>query len=324
VKAWPSCAPQLLIGAQLASVLACGSSATSTDGNVQGGTAGTLAATATSTGYAGSQNAGSQNAGSQNAGPQNAGPQNAGGAATGRSTNDITGGASATVSTSGRSTSGPNVLVFSRTAGYRHASIEPGIQALEKLAREHQFSVTATEDPSVFSASGLSPYAVVLFLSTTGDVLDAAQQLAFEAFIRMGRGYVGIHAASDTEYDWPWYGGLVGAYFRDHPEVQTATIQVENANHPATAHLATTWTRNDEWYAFRENPRGNVEVLLCLDESTYKHDIGSMGSDHPIAWYHDYDGGRAFYTALGHTEESFQEPAFLDHIWGGIRWAAKL
>lgn len=238
-----------------------------------------------------------------------------GGASASTSTSRVMGGASAT-ETGGR------VLVFSRTAGYRHSSIEPGIAALERLAREHEFSLTATEDASVFSESGLADYDVVLFLSTTGDVLDTAQQLAFESFIRSGRGYVGVHAASDTEYDWPWYGGLIGTYFRDHPDVQSASILVENTSHPATAHLPATWTRRDEWYAFKENPRGRVEVLMCLDESTYEHAVGSMGADHPIAWYHEYEGGRAFYTGLGHTEESYQEPAFLEHLWGAIRWAA--
>lgn len=229
------------------------------------------------------------------------------------------------LATGGTDTTRPaaRVLVFSRTAGYRHTSIESGVAALEGLAQQHEFSLTATENASVFSESGLAPYDVVLFLSTTGDVLDAGQQLAFESFIRSGRGYVGVHAASDTEYDWPWYGGLVGAYFRDHPDVQSASILVEDSDHPATAHLPASWTRRDEWYAFRENPRERVEVLLCLDESTYDHAVGSMGEDHPIAWYHEYDGGRAFYTGLGHTEESYQEPAFLEHLWGAIRWAAR-
>ncbi|HEY5960866.1 MAG TPA: ThuA domain-containing protein [Polyangiaceae bacterium] len=216
----------------------------------------------------------------------------------------------------------PNVLVFSRTVGYRHSSIEPAIRALAGMARERGFSLTATEDPATFSANGLANFDVVLFLSTTGDVLNEEQQVAFEAFIRGGRGFVGVHAASDTEYDWPWYGGLVGAYFRNHPEVQRATLLVEDVSHPATAQLPTPWTRTDEWYSFRDNPRTRVKTLLRLDESTYEPGESSMDADHPIAWYHEYDGGRAFYTGLGHTDESYQEPAFLEHLWGGIEWAA--
>ena len=176
---------------------------------------------------------------------------------------------------------------------------------------------------------------MVIFLCTTGDVLNDSQQAAFERYIEAGHGYVGVHSASDTEYDWAWYGGLVGAYFRDHPGVagvnqqfQTATINVEDTKSEATKRLPARWTREDEWYNFRTNPRDSVHVLMSMDESTYdprgySQPGGSppMG-DHPIAWCHTYDGGRAFYTALGHKGEYWNEPDLLEHVLGGIEMAA--
>jgi glucose/arabinose dehydrogenase/PKD repeat protein len=217
---------------------------------------------------------------------------------------------------------GYSVLVFSKTAGFRHSSIEAGIAAIQQLGAEHDFDVTATEDATVFNDADLAEHDVVVWLSTTGDVLNADQQAAFERYIQAGGGYAGIHAASDTEYDWPWYGELVGAYFDSHPQNQTATIKVEDPAHPSTAHLDPRWTRFDEWYNFQDNPRGDVHVLAALDESSYDPGGGAMGYDHPVAWCQDYDGGRAWYTALGHTEESFAEPEFLDMVLGGLETAA--
>ncbi|WP_166849433.1 ThuA domain-containing protein [Isoptericola sp. BMS4] len=215
-----------------------------------------------------------------------------------------------------------DALVFSRTAGFRHDSIPAGVAAIEQLGTEHEFSVTATEDPTVFTDEGLADYEVVVFLSTTGDVLDADQQAAFERYIQGGGGYAGVHAASDTEYDWPWYGELVGAYFDSHPQNQDATVKVEDAVHPSTTHLPQRWDRFDEWYNFRSNPRDDVHVLASLDETTYDAGSGAMGAEHPTAWCQDYDGGRSWYTGGGHTAESFSEPAFLDHLLGGLMTAA--
>lgn len=214
-----------------------------------------------------------------------------------------------------------SLLVFSRTVQYRHESIPAGVQALSRLAAERGFRLRATEDASEFNDSSLAGYDAVIFLSTTGDVLDDAQQQAFERFIRAGKGFVGVHAASDTEYDWSWYGELVGAYFREHPEPQAARVVVEDAATPATVGLPNPWQRTDEWYAFRSNPRPRVHVLLSLDETSYSPGASHMNGDHPIAWRHEYDGGRAFYTALGHTEESYADPLFIGHLAGGISWA---
>ncbi len=210
------------------------------------------------------------------------------------------------------------ILVFSKTAAFRHTSIADGITAIKDLGTLNNFGVVTTEDSAVFTDAGLAPFKAVVFLSTTGDILDANQQAAFERYIRNGGGYVGVHSASDTEYSWPWYGGLVGAYFANHPAIQNATAIVEDTNDVSTAHLPVTWVRNDEWYNFQTNPRANVHVLCRLDETTYSG--GSMG-DHPIAWYHEYDGGRAWYTAGGHTSTSYYEPLFRLHLLGGIRYA---
>lgn len=236
-----------------------------------------------------------------------------------------TGGAATAGDSAGRAGSdavgeSPSLLVFSRTAAYRHDSIPAGIQALTKLASDRGWALAATEDASKFSDPGLASYNVVVFLSTTGDVLDDAQQAAFERFIRSGKGFIGIHSATDTEYDWPWYGELVGAYFREHPAVQAADVVVEDAQNPATAQLPNPWRRSDEWYAFQSNPRANVHVLLSLDESSYTPGVANMNGDHPIAWCHEYDGGRAFYTALGHTSDSYTDPKFIGQLVGAVSW----
>jgi type 1 glutamine amidotransferase len=212
------------------------------------------------------------------------------------------------------------VLVFSKTAGFRHSSIPNGIAAIQQLGAANGFSVTATEDAAAFTASNLAQYQAVVWLSTTGDVLNAAQQTAFQSYIAGGGGYVGVHAAADTEYDWPWYGGLVGAYFSSHPANQQATVRVEDRGNASTSHLPTTWSRTDEWYNYRANPRANVRVLMTLDESSYSG--GTMGGDHPITWCQNYGGGRSWYTGLGHVEQSYTDSAFTRMLLGGIQIAA--
>jgi type 1 glutamine amidotransferase len=213
------------------------------------------------------------------------------------------------------------LLVFSKTAGYRHAAIPDGVAALKSLGGRSGFEIDATEDAAVFTDDKLKGYAAVVFLCTTGDVLDDAQQQAFERYVRAGGGFVGVHSATDTEYDWPFYGRLVGAYFASHPKgTPTATVRVEDPKHPATAGLPAAWNRVDEWYNFKANPRASVHVLATVDEKSYEG--GTMNGDHPVIWYHAFEGGRAFYTALGHTPESYTDPLFLGHLLGGIRYAA--
>ena len=214
------------------------------------------------------------------------------------------------------------VLVYSETQGFRHDSIETGVARIEQLGSANNFAVDATEDSTAFRANNLRKYDAVIFLSTTGNVLNANQQAAFENYIQDGGGYVGVHAAADTEYDWPFYGNLVGAYFKSHPAIQEATVKVADKNHPSTKHLPDRWTRTDEWYDYRTNPRGDVHVLATLDETTYDGENMGTQSDHPIAWCQNFGGGRSFYTGGGHTKESYGEPAFQKHLLGGIRWAA--
>ena len=215
------------------------------------------------------------------------------------------------------------LLLFTRTAGFRHDSIPDGIAAIQTLGRAHGFEVEQTEDPQAFDDVSLARYRAVVFLSTTGDLLRPTQQAAFERYMAGGGGFVGIHAAADAEYDWAWYGELLGTYFDSHPVIQTASVRVEDPSDPATRQLPDPWVRTDEWYNFRSNPRAaGVHVLLTLDEATYAG--GTMALDHPIAWYHEYGGGRAWYTAGGHTSESFADPLFVAHLWGGIQYAAAL
>ncbi|MGW5306322.1 ThuA domain-containing protein [Streptomyces griseoluteus] len=225
----------------------------------------------------------------------------------------VTGPAAAKPSETGR------VLVFSKTAGFRHDSIPDGVAAVQQLGATDGLTVDATEDAGAFTTRNLRRYDAVVFLSTTGDVLDAAQQRAFEGYIRQGGGYVGVHAAADTEYDWPFYGGLAGAWFDSHPAIQPATVVIEDHAHPSTAALPARWERTDEWYNYRSNPRARAHVLASLDESSYSG--GTMSGDHPIAWCQSYQGGRAFYTGGGHTRDSYADPAFRAHLRGGLRWA---
>jgi type 1 glutamine amidotransferase len=212
----------------------------------------------------------------------------------------------------------PKVLIFSKTAGFHHASIAVGIPAIIKLGQENNFDVDTTTDASKFTTENLKQYAAVIFLSTTGTVLNADQKEAFKKYIEAGGGFVGVHSATDTEYDWPWYGDLVGAYFRNHPSVQqVATLHVVDRKFIATKHLPAEWSRKDEWYNFKYIAKG-LHVLITIDEKTYTG--GNNGDYHPMSWYHEYDGGRAFYTALGHTDESYSEPLFLQHLLGGIQY----
>lgn len=212
--------------------------------------------------------------------------------------------------------SAQSVLVFSKTGDFRHESIPAGIQAIRELGKAHGFTVDATEDATAFVPERLSRYAAVIFLLTTGDILDRQQQQALEQYIRSGRGFVGIHSAADTEYDWPWYGELVGGWFDGHDVIQEAKVLSVRPFGRAT--IPTPWIRRDEWYNYKHFSR-NVNVIFKLDTTSFK---GSKhGNDHPIAWYREFDGGRTFYTGFGHTTESYSEPAFRAHVLDGIQYA---
>lgn len=215
-----------------------------------------------------------------------------------------------------------SVLIFSKTAGWRHDSIPAGVEAVAELVQERGLTPVATEDASVFTDEELQKMAAVVFVNTTGDILNYQQKLAFERYIQAGGGFVGIHSAADTEHDWHWFRRLLGATFKSHPNdpsnVQRATVHVVNAHHPSTETLPKQFEKVDEWYDFSVlSDRRND--LLTVDERTYQG--GTHGAHHPIAWYHEFDGGRAFYTGLGHTIESFSEPLFLEHLNGGLTYA---
>jgi type 1 glutamine amidotransferase len=214
-----------------------------------------------------------------------------------------------------------SILIFSKTNGYRHESIETGQKALSRLAAKNNWKTELTEDSTAFNSENLAKFAAVIFLSTTGDVLGAEEEAAFEKYITNGGGYFGIHAAADTEYDWPFYNQLVGAYFESHPNdpnIREATVMCKDKSHVCTSHLPEKWVRNDEWYNYK-SIQSNLKILLELDETTYEG--GTNGDFHPIAWYHDQGKGRAIYTGGGHTTESFGEELFLQHLEGAMKYA---
>jgi type 1 glutamine amidotransferase len=231
------------------------------------------------------------------------------------------------------------VLVFSKTAGFRHDSIPAGHRGAAAARRRQRLRSDASEDATVFNDANLAQFDAVVFLSTTGDILNAEQQAAFERYIQAGNGFVGIHAASDTEYTWPWYGQMLGGYFRNHPPgTPTATVKIEDANEPSTTGIPANWVRTDEWYNFQSpvnpvvngggtdySPRASgVHVLATVDEATYdEQDGNATDDDHPVAWCTQYDGGIAWYTAMGHTQASFSEPDFRKHLLGGLQTATR-
>jgi uncharacterized protein len=222
-----------------------------------------------------------------------------------------------------------SVLLFSKTAGFHHIAIHEGVDAIRNLGKLHDFGVVWTEDPSrSFNDNELKKYKVVIFLCTTGDVLNDEQQAAFERYIKAGGGFVGIHSATDTEYGWPWYTKMVGHMFHIHPPVQTATMKVEERNFPGMDRFPNRFLATEEWYEYDASRSDKLHYLLSVDEKTYKpyakwgpKEGKGMGF-HPIAWYQEYDGGRAFYTGLGHIGATYADDTFMHHVYGGIYWAA--
>ena len=211
------------------------------------------------------------------------------------------------------------ILVFSKTAGYRHtSSIVAGKKYIIELGQKNKFGVDTTESSDIFTAENLKQYSAVVFLCTTGNVLNDVQQKEFEKFIRGGGGYVGLHSAADTEYDWAWFGELNGAYFKNHPRPQEAVFNIVDENNIATAHLPKVWKRSDELYNFKWIGT-DLKILISIDESSYSG--GGNGDYHPMAWYHEFDGGRGFYTGLGHDNKSWEDPLYLQHVLGGIKYA---
>lgn len=213
-----------------------------------------------------------------------------------------------------------SLLVFSRTVGFRHDSIPIGRQAILDIAIERGWTAAFSEDPSALQAKALKNYDVIVFLNTTGDFLGKSEEKALQGFVKAGGGVVGIHAAADAEYENAWYGDLIGGYFKRHPAQQNATVKIEDPSDPCMKHLPNPWTRWDEWYDYKVSPRGKVTILASLVPESYKDH--SMGDDHPITWKHDFDGGRCWYTGMGHTQESYKDPLFLKMVAEGIDWAS--
>jgi type 1 glutamine amidotransferase len=215
---------------------------------------------------------------------------------------------------------GSNILVFTKTQAFRHECIEPGVKAIQNYFAKYKINITHSEDSTVFTSDKLKPFDAVVFFQTTGNVLGDEGQVAFQQYIQSGKGFVGIHSAADTEYDWPWYTQLLGAQFANHPDIQTGVIIKSDSCKIACQHLPARWTRTDEWYNFKTLPT-QVNVELLADETTFTG--GTHGQNHPMAWYHTFEGGRAYYTALGHTVENYQDTLFLEHLARAVIWASK-
>lgn len=214
-----------------------------------------------------------------------------------------------------------NVLVFSKTSGYRHKSIETGKEQLKSWGENENWNVSFSEETTYLNDQNLKDVDVIAFLNTTLEVLDEASRESLKKYINNGGGFVGIHSATDTEYNWPWYHQMIGAQFINHPKTQVAKMDVNHTcNHPSIKHFEDTFSVKDEWYNFKDTVLPRVNVLLTLDESSYEGK--QMNKNHPIAWYQYYEGGRIFYTGMGHTKEIFFNPAFKKHLVEGINWAA--
>lgn len=224
-----------------------------------------------------------------------------------------------------------NALLVTKTAGWRHESINEGVVAVKALGERNFFNVQWHQEGTPITDKYLENFQVIIFLNTTGDILKPEEQMAMEKFIQAGKGFVGIHAASDTEYDWPWYTKLVGRMFHIHPVIQTAQLVFTSNGFPGLNGFTNHQLWTDEWYEFDPETTTNLNYILAVDEKSYNPKVewadrnlkgNGMGNFHPVAWYHDFDGGRSFYTALGHLPTVYSEPAFLSHIYAGIFWAA--
>jgi type 1 glutamine amidotransferase/PKD repeat protein len=224
------------------------------------------------------------------------------------------------------------VLVFTKAAAQPHASTNAGVNALRAIGQTHRFAVEVTDDARKFDAAHLKQFRAIVFLNTSGDVLDAAQQAAFEEYFHDGGGFVGIHSAIGTEPSSQFFSDLLGTRASNETAVQSGTIKVADRVHDASKSLPEYWTRTDGWYNFASNVRGASHVLATVVEDPYSAQPsgltldgiagGTMGADHPVAWCKDWKGGRSFYTAAGHTPSSFAEPAFRSHLGGAVQWAA--
>jgi type 1 glutamine amidotransferase len=213
------------------------------------------------------------------------------------------------------------ILLFTKTTGYRHESMQAGIDLITESATADGVGIDHTEESSVFTAENLARYDAVVWLQVSGDVLEGPERIAFVNFLKAGGGFAAIHGPADAEWSWPEYDDIVGARFLFHPLnylVQPAAVHVQGGAHGSTASIPEPWHWTEEWYAFKRNPRGVKTILLTVDEATYDAETHPMGADHPIAWFGEYGAGRTWYTSLGHQVEAYTDPVFRSHVWGGI------
>ncbi len=230
----------------------------------------------------------------------------------------LSGGCGGDTTQPGPTRSPVRVLMVTTTAGFRHDSIPAARDSVAGLANQNGFTVTATEDLSTISSTGLAGYDVLFFALTSGELaLDGNQKAALLAFVSGGKGFIGTHSATDTLHDWPEYGRLIGAYFKEHPWTRSGTVVVEDPAHETAAGLGGRFDIVEEFYAFSDNPRPRVHVLLRLDAAS----VGASG-DYPLAWSWSYGSGRVYYNALGHFAETWRDPRFQRQIAAAIRWAA--
>jgi len=222
-------------------------------------------------------------------------------------------------------------LLVVQTAGFQHESTFDAIPAIRKLAERHDFTLDLKQRTRKITEDNLMSYDVLIMVNTTGDIYSDDEQAVIEKFIRAGKGWVGVHAASDTEYDWKWYTDMVGHMFKIHPRVQTAMLDVVDNSFPGLNGWPKRMMWTDEYYEFKDGSRRpGFNYLITVDESTYDVNANwgndnvatGHGDFHPMSWYHTYDGGRAWYTNLGHVPAVFTDKNFLDHLYGGIYWAA--
>jgi type 1 glutamine amidotransferase len=211
-----------------------------------------------------------------------------------------------------------NTLVYTKTNGYRHESIPAGIEMFETNAGKWKLRVHNTE--ARLTAADLDTCELLVLLSNTGEVFNEEEETALQNYVHGGGRILAIHSASDAEYSWPWYHKLIGASFKDHPAIQQARSILQESAHPSAMGLPINWIRTDEWYNFKDL-QSDINVVYNLDETTYSG--GTHGATHPISWYHEFEGGRVFYTAMGHTSSSYTEPLFVQHIGGAIVWLTK-
>jgi type 1 glutamine amidotransferase len=228
------------------------------------------------------------------------------------------------------SLAGAKVLVYTKNNPdlYVHANIPYAIAAIQKMGEENGFAVDVSDDPATFTDNNLAQYDALIFANSNNEAFNTeAQRQALQNYIHNGGGFVGIHSASGSERTWPWFSALLGGNFERHAPQQDFTVNVVDRGHPSTAFLPEKWEIvSDECY-YQDELSPGIHVLLAVDLNTIEDQgkveyPGTIFADRfPLAWYQEFEGGRSWYTALGHRPEEYSDPMFVRHILGGIQWA---